>query len=130
MTFLVVENIAGIHSVIYFPLHFSGSPLGRECREWPDGEANAAVEAIIEHSGNQEAVYVFKDGSVQLMNVPLFNEYHGGINFPPFSLQLKSSRFNCSNWDSYNEPHNKKWSLRQTQRHPYRNVHFCEGKTL
>ena len=41
------------------------SPLGRECREWPDGEANAPVETIIEQCGNPEAVNVFTDGSVQ-----------------------------------------------------------------
>ena len=41
------------------------SSLGRECREWPDGEANAAVETLIEKCGNPEAINVFTDGSVQ-----------------------------------------------------------------
>ena len=39
--------------------------LGRECRDWADGETDRAVEAIIaEHSSDGDAV-VFTDGSVQ-----------------------------------------------------------------
>ena len=39
--------------------------LGRQCREWADGETDRAVEAIIaEHSTDEDAV-VFTDGSVQ-----------------------------------------------------------------
>ena len=37
--------------------------LGRQCREWADGETDRAVEAIIaEHSTDEDAV-VFTDGS-------------------------------------------------------------------
>ena len=39
--------------------------LGRECREWPAGEANAAVESIIERVSEPGDVTVFTDGSVQ-----------------------------------------------------------------
>ena len=39
--------------------------LGRECREWPEGEANDAVEALIEKVSNPDDVNVFTDGSVQ-----------------------------------------------------------------
>ena len=40
--------------------------LGRACREWPEGEANAAVEAIIEKNGNPDDFTVFTDESVQI----------------------------------------------------------------
>ena len=39
--------------------------LGRQCRNWADGETDRAVETIIaEHSSDEDAV-VFTDGSVQ-----------------------------------------------------------------
>ena len=39
--------------------------LGRECREWPEGEADAAVEALIDKLSDPDDVTVFTDGSVQ-----------------------------------------------------------------
>ena len=39
--------------------------LGRECREWPEGAANAEVESIIEENSKPRDTIVFTDGSVQ-----------------------------------------------------------------
>ena len=45
------------------------STLGRECRDWAEGETDRAVDAIIsEHCSNEDAI-VFTDGSVRRSNV-------------------------------------------------------------
>ena len=39
--------------------------LGRECREWAEGETNEAVEAVIAEMCNPGDAVVFTDGSVK-----------------------------------------------------------------
>ena len=39
--------------------------LGRACREWPEGAANAEVETLIEENSEHGDVVIFTDGSVQ-----------------------------------------------------------------
>ena len=39
--------------------------LGRECREWPEGAANAEIETLIEERCGPGDVVIFTDGSVQ-----------------------------------------------------------------
>ena len=38
--------------------------LGRHCREWPTGQTNAEIQAIIEQNSNPQDVIIYTDGSV------------------------------------------------------------------
>ena len=39
--------------------------LGRECRDWAEGETDRAVEAIIAEQSREGDAVIFTDGSVQ-----------------------------------------------------------------
>ena len=38
--------------------------LGRHCREWPTGQTNAEIQAIIEQNSNPQEVSIYTEGSV------------------------------------------------------------------